>query len=367
MALPQRFVEKEFCTEAEYLAWERDAPYKSEYVNGQIIPLNGECRTTSSAGMGMSAKQIAKCVQELIARAEMENGAIMSDLTFNSLPDLPQVATLKQIAASLWQRNDVVALWLGGSFARGEADEFSDVDLRVAVTDGSLDAWSVDAPSFLLGETVVGVHSMSWDRIVLHHLVLENGVILDLLVQSTSKELPQDFTRVLGCRDTSFGELLDQACLSPTEEPGSANPAIIRQTVNDFWIGSHKHSKVLSRGLDMLVLVGLGTEQSVLMRLWYVAATGHDQATQRGTIHTLTQMVRTVMGATGSHGLETLGTARGSRADILHTIELNRDEVSRVGKELSEALGFEYPEVLERTVRQAWRQYLHGAEAKRTG
>lgn len=50
-ALPSRLVKKDFYTEAEYLAWERDAPYKSEYVNGQIIPLNGEMRRTpGSAG-----------------------------------------------------------------------------------------------------------------------------------------------------------------------------------------------------------------------------------------------------------------------------------------------------------------------------
>lgn len=47
MALPQRYVEKDFYTEAEYLAWEEDAPYKSEYVNGQIISLHGEIRAMS--------------------------------------------------------------------------------------------------------------------------------------------------------------------------------------------------------------------------------------------------------------------------------------------------------------------------------
>lgn len=47
MALPQRYVEKDFYTEAEYLAWEEDAPYKSEYVNGRIIPLHGEIRAMS--------------------------------------------------------------------------------------------------------------------------------------------------------------------------------------------------------------------------------------------------------------------------------------------------------------------------------
>ncbi len=47
MALPQRYVEKDFYTEAEYLAWEEDAPYKSEYVNGQIISLHGKIRAMS--------------------------------------------------------------------------------------------------------------------------------------------------------------------------------------------------------------------------------------------------------------------------------------------------------------------------------
>ncbi len=41
MALPQRYIEKDFYTEAEYLAWEEDAPYKSEYVGGQIRMMSG--------------------------------------------------------------------------------------------------------------------------------------------------------------------------------------------------------------------------------------------------------------------------------------------------------------------------------------
>lgn len=41
MALPQRYVEKDFYTEDEYLAWEEDALYKSEYVDGQIRAMSG--------------------------------------------------------------------------------------------------------------------------------------------------------------------------------------------------------------------------------------------------------------------------------------------------------------------------------------
>ncbi|MBV9849180.1 MAG: Uma2 family endonuclease [Armatimonadetes bacterium] len=41
MALPQRYVEKDFYTEDEYLRWEEDAPYKSEYVRGEIRAMSG--------------------------------------------------------------------------------------------------------------------------------------------------------------------------------------------------------------------------------------------------------------------------------------------------------------------------------------
>lgn len=41
MALPQRYIEKSFYTEDEYLRLEEDAPYKSEYVRGEIRAMSG--------------------------------------------------------------------------------------------------------------------------------------------------------------------------------------------------------------------------------------------------------------------------------------------------------------------------------------
>jgi Uma2 family endonuclease len=41
MALPQRYIEKDSYTEEEYLRWEEDAPYKSEYVRGEISAMSG--------------------------------------------------------------------------------------------------------------------------------------------------------------------------------------------------------------------------------------------------------------------------------------------------------------------------------------
>ncbi|MGI4787572.1 MAG: nucleotidyltransferase family protein [Janthinobacterium lividum] len=278
----------------------------------------------------------------------------MIDAAFDALPPLPQVATLRRITDALWAREEVLALWLGGSFARGAADEFSDLDLRVAVREDSLDFWSSCDLSALLGEVVVGQSGGT----VFHQLVLGDGIILDLLVQSVEKDPPLDYTLILGCRDRTFGDLLAQAKLPGTESLEAADPKAICGAITDFWIGSHKHVKMLHRELDLLILFGLGIEQSVLIRLWYVAATGRDQGTQRATIHTLTPTMRAITATFGAHSLETLGTPRGNRADVIRAIECNRNEVAAVGRRLAELLGFEYPEALEQTVRETWRQYL---------
>ena len=56
-----------------------------------------------------------------------------SSISLASLPDLPQVRAISHAARALDRRRDVHAVWLGGSFARGDADRFSDVDMRIAV------------------------------------------------------------------------------------------------------------------------------------------------------------------------------------------------------------------------------------------
>ena len=287
---------------------------------------------------------------------------ITQELTLDGVPDLPQKETLKRVAARLWADPAVAALWLGGSFARGVADENSDFDLRVAVWPDALPHWqrvemTAQDLSAQIGETVAGINPMRWEGTALYHLLLTNGLIMDLLVQSVERDPPADDTLVLGCRDAAFGEQLASAHLSPPADPSPAVPAVICQAVTDFWINSHKHIRVLSRDLDLLVLAGLALEQSALMRLWYVDATGRDQAAQRPTIHSLTQVVRAVANSTGPHSLEVLGSARTNRAEIKQAVEANRDEVATVGRRLAARLGFAYPDVLEQTVRNCWQAY----------
>ena len=286
----------------------------------------------------------------------------IQELTLDGVTNLPQKETLKRVTARLWAEPDVAATWLGGSFARGAADEHSDFDLRVAVRPEALMHWQrVDMTaqdlSAQIGETVAGINPMRWEGTVLYHLLLTNGLIMDFLVQSVERDPPADEAVVLACRDAAFGELLASAHLAPPPDPVPADPAAICQAITDFWINSHKHIRVLSRNLDLLVLVGLGLEQSVLMCLWYVDATGRDQAVQRPTIHSLTQVVRAVTEHGGSRNLEVLGSARTNLPEIKQAIETNRNEVAAVGRRLAVRLGFVYPDVLEQTVRDRWQEY----------
>ncbi len=287
-----------------------------------------------------------------------------NQLTLDALPDLPQMETLKRAAARLWDAEEVVALWLGGSIARREADAHSDVDLRVAVRPEALAGWQdedLDALSARLGEAAVGMQTLRWEGTVLYHLLLAEGVIWDFLVQSTERDPPPDFTLVLGCREDEFRQRLASAKLPPTEEAKPADPAAIQEAVTSFWINSHKHIRMLFRDLDLLILHGLSIEQAVLMRLWFVEATGLDQGSQRATIHTLTPQMRAVWKYFGSHSLEVLGSARTTRKEIQQAIEANRDEVAAMGRRLAARLGFEYPEALEHTVRQSWARYAQEA------
>ena len=55
MALARQFVEKDFYTEAEYLAWEESAVEKSEYVDGEIRAMSGGSEPHASIPMNMGA------------------------------------------------------------------------------------------------------------------------------------------------------------------------------------------------------------------------------------------------------------------------------------------------------------------------
>jgi len=279
----------------------------------------------------------------------------VSELSFDGLPDIPQVQTLARMASGIWDHEDVVALWVGGSLATGRADAYSDIDLRVAVRPARVSAWRDPDFVALLSVPCVGSYFRAFgEAAFLYHLLLANGDIYDFFVQTTEREPFGEPVVVLGCRDDDFAARLDQTPKTVDRELPIADPPIIRQQIVDFWVNSHKHRKVLHRGLDLLLLTGLHNDRSALTRLWNVLATGRDSGNRAPTIHGLTAIMRAVDELMGPDALRIVGGPTANREDICSAVEQIRDEVSRVGRLLAERLGFDYPDVLEETVRSGW-------------
>lgn len=280
-------------------------------------------------------------------------------MEFEALPDLPQVKVLKRMVSRLWSREEVQAVWIGGSFGQGNADLYSDVDLRVAVLSAHVDEWAdLDLPVLFEGRCIAHTRSPSTGYGLLHHLILDTGDLYDLWVQDVQKISADEPCRILGCRDPKLADVLRESAGSavPTHRP-SPDALKLRLEIVGFWMNSHKHRKVLHRGLDPLVIVGLQTERTLLLRLWALNAGDYDTDDRQPTIHTLSAQVRTLI-ESKEHMLEIMGAPGRTRSELLRLIELHRDEVSRVGRELAEQYSYDYPEELERTVRACWRDFL---------
>jgi hypothetical protein len=257
----------------------------------------------------------------------------------------------------------VVALWVGGSLARGAGDHFSDVDFRVAVEPDQFASWKSPLFSQIFGGTpVVGrIYIPFGNDALLHHLVLGSGEIFDFYVQTTSRLPTEEPLLVLGCRSEEFARLLNTSNVVPEVERLDVAGDLVHDLVVSFWINSHKHHKTLGRGLDPMTVLGVQIEQAMLLRLWYIEASGRDcNDVRRQTIHSLTDCIQVVEQALGPAALSLLGMPMGDREELCRAIESTRQTVGQLGRRLAERYSFAYPSDLEATVLKAWDLFRQG-------
>ena len=276
------------------------------------------------------------------------------EFAFPNGPQKDQLVTLVDRLANL---PDVVEIWLGGSFAAGTADRYSDVDLRISVDSGTMSQWHAPNLADLFGDPCPGVITMSGgDESVLHHIVLSNGEIFDFYVQRFPPASVEEQIVPIGTRFTEFQvPTTGEAGRTP---PGysEANATEIERAIRNFWINTHKHRKVLNRDLDLMVHIGLQFERDFLRRLWTLKLTGHDEPRNK-TIHTLGVQTRLISERIGSRAYEVLGMPLQSRNQLIEAIETIRSEVSATGRAVAESFGFGYPEELESVVLNGWREW----------
>lgn len=289
----------------------------------------------------------------------------MAELQLDRLTALPQRETIREVASHLWPDAGVVALWIGGSLAGGAGDRWSDVDFRVAVAPEQFAPWKSPPFEQIFSHAPVVGHGVIpfGDDAVLHHLVLANGEIFDFFVQSTARLPTPEPLLILGCRDAAFERILAGQNSVPQVEMQPVSGEAVRELLVNFWINSHKHRKVLARGLDLLATLGLHIEQSMLIRLWYIEASGQDCGdVRRQTIHSLTKVVRTIEQAMGAPALALIGAPTRNRQELLQAIKANRQAISQLGPRLAQRYDFEYPVALEAVTRQGWQAFLNSSE-----
>lgn len=272
----------------------------------------------------------------------------MNSLNLDALPDLPQRPLLAAVARDLWDDPAVAALWLGGSLVRGAGDSHSDVDLRIALAPPAAVAEELPASAHRLAAHITYSLLMRFaGDAVLHHLLLDDGQIYDLWIQTAMREPSREARLVLGCRDEAFALKLAGG-EDPSVQFKTADPDEIRQVIGGFWINLRKHRKVLARGLTLIAWEGEHRLRQDILRLWHVLATGQDCGPLSSmTIHSLTPMARTLEAAHEGRALGDLGRSSETEAEFGEAMEQMRGEGARVGRLLAGRLGFDYPVAAE--------------------
>lgn len=287
---------------------------------------------------------------------DQQSPDLPAGLHLEMLPPLPQSDTIRALVPRIWQDERVVASWLGGSLAADTGDPYSDIDLRLAVAPADLAGWEEPDLHALLGGPPLARHFVRLgEGSFLHHLIVPNGDIVDLLMQSTEATPGIEPIVVLGCRDEMFARRLASSDQTPAVESSDATAEAVRELVVNFWINSHKHRKVLHRHLDLMFPAAVYANWQMLMCMWYIAATGRAARPYHFSgIHGLTELVRAVEGVYGTEPLALCGMPARTRDEICAMIERHRDIAAPLGRRLAEKYGFEYPAALEERVRRDW-------------
>jgi hypothetical protein len=282
-------------------------------------------------------------------------------LNFDGLPSLPQTSFLKEVVTRVWQHPEVMAVWLGGSLARGHGDSYSDIDLRVAVETAQISKW--EKPDFgeLFDSQPLAHHFMRFgEGAFLHHLLATNGDIYDVYVQSLEHPPSPEERLILGCRDKSFGAKLLEPFVSKPELTRNITPQEIQQMLEFYWLNAHKHRKVLYRNLDLLLWQGINFFRPALLRLYYILLTAKDCGDlKQATIHAMTPVVQALQGLGDERVLEVVSLPTRTREEKIEAVNQLHAEVSKVGNALADKYKFVYPEELETLVVLHWQNFVN--------
>jgi len=278
----------------------------------------------------------------------------MTDIDLGSLEQGPHADLIRAMGEKCFADNSIQAIWIGGSLASGHGDPYSDIDFRIAVEPGQVDQWANPDWNQYLPLSPVGVILMRFgDRVLLHHMVLIDGTIVDFYVQDTTQQNPEPNVVVFAARNPELRATIEGFARPAAALVREIDGAVVRQFLVDYWITTHKQMKALARHYDQSAFAGLYMERMALLRAWYMQATGKD-IDSRMSLHMLGALHKGLTNALTESQHNILGLPSRTPQETVAVIDSIRVEMASVGRLLAERHGFAYPYELEEVVLRTW-------------
>lgn len=213
--------------------------------------------------------------------------------------------TLGRLLGVLAGDPSVKGVYIGGSFARGEEDEVSDLDLWVEGDD-----WNPEC----LGRLFLCAEVKQLGGVPFLHGVSVGGTILDILFGPA----PWDTYKRLELPEATF--------VPPSPLPTYG-------LVETFVLMTLKHRKSLWRGRFGILTYGLQHDRKYLLRAWVLHETGTDPGEGVFTIFALKSLYERHI---TPERLELLGLPLRNLGEILIATQAYRDEMTRLFPETTE-------------------------------
>lgn len=245
---------------------------------------------------------------------------------------------LATLLEQVTQGADIRAVWLEGSFGRGDADRYSDLDIHLLVARERWPDFQRDAAQWLAGVCPLVLCTSMFDGQMLNALTAD-GLRVDLWLHE-GNVLSLERAKVQVLYDAGGHVTLDKP---PAQRDPLAEATHLERQIQEFWRCISLLPAVIGRAELIVALMGLGVEINLLTDILVRGYGMERDAGVKKLNRYLPAGTRAALeDALGLHGLtrESLVRAHLSLAAILQ----------RHGPAVAQRWGCAYPDRLEATV-----------------
>ena len=242
----------------------------------------------------------------------------------------------------------VRAAWLAGSFGRGNADRYSDIDLHLLLAD--VDAFRTGARAWLESLRPLVLYKLLFDGQMVNALT-DEGLRIDIWLHAEAPALDPAAVDVLLDRD---GVLRLDAPPPAPPDPAQVAGLLLAQT-EEFWRCVSLLPTVIGRDELLVSFMGLYVELGIVTD---ILMAGYGVQRERGV-----KVLNPYLGDERRAELEAALQLNGLNAESMVMAHMALAGVVREhGPLIAERHGFAYPAALEEAVLRYVARELHGLE-----